>query len=370
MATGPDPGPHPGERPGSALDATSHPAPRPSDRQRGLAPFDRARRLALRRAHHGRSRPTTPRCRREAGAHLHQTRPGDLLGRGDLPRGSRRRVSQVSGPGATRTVLGDPEGRDRRSRRRSRGDLLVVRDRADRRGIDCPGPRGDPGHRRGRGRQGPATPGGRTRPPGPAGHGLGRAAARGSDPGGGAGEPACAGRAVRRDDRRGARFPARGREHARHRPCAGRARRARLGDPTTPSRTGHPPGSGDGTDRRLSLRRRDRDHRRRDRHGEHHPHRHDQLPGRMHAQGHLPRGPAFGESAGHGRRPDRVVGLRHHRSPGHPATPGVSAARDERDRQQPPGTDRARWSRSAPSRRTATSTRSSRSWAWTIPQWT
>ncbi len=30
---------------------------------------------------------------------------------------------------------------------RSRGDLLVVRDRADRRGIDCPGPRGDLGHR-------------------------------------------------------------------------------------------------------------------------------------------------------------------------------------------------------------------------------
>ena len=95
---------------------------------------------------------------------------------------------------------------------------------------------GAPAHRRGGGGQGAAP---RRRPPRahrPAGDGVARAAPRRPHPGRRARQPAGAGRAVRRDDRRGARLPARGRQHARHRRacCASSARTATSCPARTP----------------------------------------------------------------------------------------------------------------------------------------
>ena len=72
--------------------------------------------------------------------------------------------------------------------------------------------------------------------PGPRRHGLAGAPPRRTYPGRRAGQPARAGRAVRGDDRRGARLPPRGREHARHRDDLRRARPARLRRPAPASR--------------------------------------------------------------------------------------------------------------------------------------
>ena len=68
-----------------------------------------------------------------------------------------------------------------------------------------------------------------------------------ADPGGHPGQPAGPGRAVRRDDRRGARLPPRGRQHARHRPRPGRDEPAVRGRAPPSPRAGDPPGAGHGT---------------------------------------------------------------------------------------------------------------------------
>ncbi len=117
-----------------------------------------------------------------------------------------------------------PESVSRRpKRRRSRPGpatgrgLRAVRDGAHRRGLDRPGPCRPLAHGRGRRREGATPPG---RRPGRARHRRHELAGPSPDrphPGGYAGQPAGAGRAVRRDDRRGARLPPRGRQHARHR---------------------------------------------------------------------------------------------------------------------------------------------------------
>src|SRR5206468_304059 len=86
------------------------------------------------------------------------------------------------------------------------------------------GPRRPPRLRRGSRRQGAATP---CEPPGQGGpgrDGLAGPPPGWTDPGGRPGQPARPRGAVRRDDRRRARLPPRGREHARHRPLPDRAR--------------------------------------------------------------------------------------------------------------------------------------------------
>ena len=108
------------------------------------------------------------------------------------------------------------------------GAFDVVRPDPARRGVDRPGPCRRAAHRRARRRQGPAPAGRRPRTQGPAGHGLAGPAPRRSYSHRRAGQPAGPRGAVRRDHRRGARLPARGREHAGHRRRAGRPRPAWL----------------------------------------------------------------------------------------------------------------------------------------------
>ena len=104
------------------------------------------------------------------------------------------------------------------------------------------------------GGQGPAALGVGAGAPGSRRHGLAGAPPGGPDPRRRAGQPARAGGALRRDDRRGARLPARGREHARCRHDLRRARPARLRRAPPPPDTGHAPHARDGTARRLPLR--------------------------------------------------------------------------------------------------------------------
>ena len=80
-------------------------------------------------------------------------------------------------------------------------------------------------------------------PPGPGRHELDRPRPGRPDPGGRPGQPAGPGRAVRRDHRRGARLPARGRQHARHRRDPGRHRASGHGRAPAPPDAWSPAGS-------------------------------------------------------------------------------------------------------------------------------
>ena len=138
----------------------------------------------------------------------------------------------------------------------------------------------------------------------------------GPDPGGRAGQPAGAGRAVRRDHHRGARLPARGREHARRRHDVRRARTARLRGAAPAPLAGHASHARDGAARRLPLRRRRRHARGRHRHRGGRTRRHDRVPRGRHDARHLPRRPARGQPVRAAEREDRAARLRHHRPAG------------------------------------------------------
>ena len=125
---------------------------------------------------------------------------------------------------------------------------------AARRRLHRPGACRHPARRHpGRG-QGPAPVGIGAGAPGSRRHGVAGAPPGGPHPGRRAGQPARPGGALRRDHRRGARLPARGREHARCRHDLCRARPARLRRAPPPPDAGHAPHARDGTARRLPLR--------------------------------------------------------------------------------------------------------------------
>ena len=121
-------------------------------------------------------------------------------------------------------------------------------------------------HRRAGRRQGAAARRRRARAKGPRRHELLRPVSRRADPGRRARQPAGAHRAVRRDDRRGARLPPRGRQHARRRPRPRRNRPALHHRPPPASTARHPPDARDGAARRLRMGRRRGDAGGRDRH--------------------------------------------------------------------------------------------------------
>ena len=146
-------------------------------------------------------------------------------------------------PGARRAVPGRARGHRGRPRATARRGVPLGRPHAAGRGLDRPGPRGHAAHRRAGGGQGPAADG---RPAGarrPAGHGVAGPEAGRAHPDRRAGQPAGAGRAVRPDDHRGARLPARGREHARRRPHVRRARASGATSSPAPTPRSSRPGS-------------------------------------------------------------------------------------------------------------------------------
>ena len=200
---------------------------------------------------------------RTARVELREARPDHLRRRGALPRRAGQRVQAAARPGAAGAVRRRAGGGRDRPRRLARGAVRVVRRDAHRGGVDRPGARGPAAHRR-RGRGQGAAAAGRAALPRRhrravvAGAPAGRA-----HPGGRAGQPAGAGRAVRRDGHRGARLPARGAEHARHRARARRDRPARDHRAPPAPHARHPAGAGDGAARRLRVRRRRVDARRR-----------------------------------------------------------------------------------------------------------
>ena len=89
---------------------------------------------------------------------LREARPDRLRRRGPLPRRARRRVQAPARPGAARAVRRGARGHRGGARRLARAALRLVRPHAHRRGVDRPGARGAPAHRRaGRG-EGAAAP--------------------------------------------------------------------------------------------------------------------------------------------------------------------------------------------------------------------
>ena len=158
------------------------------------------------------------------------------------------------------------------------------------------------------------------------GDGVDRAVSRRPDSGGGARQPAGARRAVRRDHRRGARLPARGREHARHRARAARGGPARRARAAAASGARHPPRAGDGAPVGLLDGRR-RGHAR----GRHRHRRGDPLALRRLPRGRddlrrVPRRPARREPRGDARGPRGALRLRHHRPPRRAASASRSCA--------------------------------------------
>ena len=153
----------------------------------------------------------------------------------------------------------------------------------------------------------------RARAQGPAGDGVARAAPRRPHSHRLAGQSTGAGRAVRRDHRRRARLPDGSREHDRHRRHAPRPEADRLRRASPAPFTGHPPGAGDGTHRRVQLRRRRRHEGRRRRHRGSRAHR----DGRPHRRGdglrRLPRRPARRQPVRAARWPHRAARLRDRR---------------------------------------------------------
>ena len=175
--------------------------------------------------------------------------------RGPVPRRAGRRVQAAARPGAARAVRRRPRASSRpTSARRSTTVFACVRPRRRsprRRSPRCTRPACAPARRswsRCSGRRSP-----RSSASDLAAHGVARAAPRRPHPGRRARQPAGARRAVRRDDRRGARLPARGREHARHRPrAAPSSASAGYVVPRPHPDARHPAGAGDGAARRAS----------------------------------------------------------------------------------------------------------------------
>ncbi len=250
-------------------------------------------------------------------ADLHQAGPDHLERRGAVPVRAGRGVQDLPRPGARRGLrLGATCGRTG-PRATARRGLRALRRGAARRGVDRPGARRTAAqrrrHPRSRGRGEGATadhphPGA----PRPGGHVVAGTVPGRPDPRRRAREPAGARRALRRDDQRGARLPARGREHARRRRVVRTARSARPDHRPTASRPGDTPGPGHGASRRVRLRRPRIHAGRWHRHPRDPPHRHDRVHRGLHGARHLPRGPARRQPVRHLRRAHRAARLRHH----------------------------------------------------------
>ncbi len=117
-----------------------------------------------------------------------------------------------------RRIVEEDLGRAPRRHLRLRGP------RPSGRRLDRPGPRGASADRRERGREGATSHRGPGRPARSCRHELAGTAPGGTDPGRRPGQSPRPRRALRRDDRRRARLPTRGPEHARRRPGSGRRR--------------------------------------------------------------------------------------------------------------------------------------------------
>ena len=275
-----------------------------------------------------------------------------LGGRRAVPRRAGQRVQAPARPGAPGALRRRPGRHRDRPRRDAFRAVRMVRRDPHRRRLDRPGARGPAAHRRGGRGQGAATAGRaavprRHRRPLLAGPPPDRA-----HPGGRAGQPARPGGALRGDGHRGARLPARSAEHARHRGRAGADQPARHHRAASAPHAGQSAGVGDGTPRRVRVRRRRVDARGRDRHA--------RAPtGRAHrvARGRddlrrLPRRPARRQPRRATRRPHRAVRLRHDRAAlGTAATRVPPAAHVRNDGRPARPAGRVARPRSVPSRR-------------------
>ena len=261
---------------------------------RAVVPWIVRRKRGSRRGlgRHRRPVPSAPPGRRGARADVHQARPDHLVGRGAVPARARRGVQALPGPGAGRAVRRRAaHGRDRAGAAAGAG-VRLVRGAPPRRRVDRPGPRRPPADGRGRRRQGAAPRRRSPRAHRPAGDGVAGAAPRRAHPGGRPRQPAGARRAVRRHHRRGARLPRRGRQHARRRGDAPRARPGRLHRPPAAPGAGDPAPARHAAPRRVQVRRRRRHAGGRRRHPPRRAHPDGRPDGGGDDQGHLPRRPA------------------------------------------------------------------------------
>ena len=273
---------------------------------------------------------------RAARPDLHQAGADHLVGRGDLPRGAGGGVPAAPRPGAARAVRDGPTDDRGGPGTAARRGLRLLRPRAHRLGLDRPGARGHPPHRRaGRG-QGPATA---AWPPlvrldiaamawiAPQLVGRIPIAALTNPP---ALVELFAETIVEELDFRleaqnmldiAAVFA--GQRPALHR-----------GPPAAP-RTGHPAGTGHGAPARLRLGRRRRHAGGRHRHRRRPAVQPDRLPGGRPALRRVPRRPARRQPAGPDGRDRGPARLRHHRPPGRAEAPGLPAPADGGHHQQP-----------------------------------